>query len=99
MRLIDADKFCEHCEDFPQCKGMYKAECGAYVMVADSPTINPESLRPKGEWLQSEGGIVYCKNCGATVKVGDESALKDAREIEHFCYNCGADMRGTENER
>ena len=54
MRLIDAERLCENCKDFPQCKGEFKAECAVYVEVAAQPTIAPASLRLKGEWISVE---------------------------------------------
>ncbi len=97
MRLIDAERLCENCKDFPQCKGEFKAECAVYVEVAAQPTIDPASLRPKGEWIM-RGGKLYCSHCGERAGV--------ARDREDFwytkgtdaCPNCGADMRGDTDE-
>lgn len=61
-----------------------------------APTIDPASLRPKGEWItasfwKSRKGhhvqLVFkkCSLCNIRVK---------ARWNNNFCPNCGADMRG-----
>ena len=63
------------------------------------PTIDPESLRKKGEWIimsfwkKRRGHHVQyvvkkCSMCNFRVK---------ARWENNFCPNCGADMRGTED--
>ncbi len=54
MRLIDADKFCEYCEDYDLCKGKHIDYCPERDSLARCPTIDPESLRPKGEWISVE---------------------------------------------
>ncbi|MBQ8264135.1 MAG: hypothetical protein IJV74_00250 [Clostridia bacterium] len=61
----------------------------------DIPTIDPASLRPKGEWITAsfwkrrKGHHVQlvfkkCSLCNIRVK---------ARWNNNFCPNCGADMR------
>lgn len=95
MRLIDAERLCENCKDFPQCKGEFKAECAAYVEVAAQPTIAPASLRPKGEWIYNTDDFTpkkRCTNCGYNKPLVAGEAIK--QEPDNFCPNCGADMRG-----
>lgn len=90
MRLIDVDDYCknrcmcnrEHCD---------KEKCSIYLAP---PTIDPASLRPKGEWIMKETMIrspfaknVYCSEC-----------LEEASFAHNFCPNCGADMRGNPND-
>lgn len=95
MRLIDAERLCENCKDFPQCKGEFKAECAVYVEVAAQPTIDPASLRPKGEWIYNTDDFTpkkRCTNCGYNKPLVAGEAIK--QEPDNYCPNCGADMRG-----
>ena len=60
--------------------------------IRDLPSAQPE--RKKGTWI-NEGRIIRCNKCKigyATVK-GMKSAL-----TYNFCPNCGADMRGEQDE-
>ena len=57
--------------------------------IIEAPTIDPESLRPKGRWVMKETMIrsphaknAYCSEC-----------LEETRYAHKFCPNCGADMR------
>lgn len=88
MRLIDADAL-----GVGRCsKDVLPAEyCagwnGLLNLVETAPTIDPSSLRPKGEWITYENGVVVCSNCG------EEHEWIDYRAS--FCDNCGADMSQT----
>ena len=46
--------------------------------------------RPMGEWLARDCvfGVVYCSECGYELKQNDT----------HFCPNCGARMKGADDE-
>ena len=78
------DLFLSGCAD-----GAYHALC----MIKDLPTIQPK----KGEWIQTDewketvdgferwGYFEKCSKCGYVFK---------ELEIDNFCPNCGADMRG-----
>lgn len=68
----------------------------ADYLIANGVTIDPESLRQKGEWItktfwkKRRGHHVQlvfkkCSLCNTRVK---------ARWNNNFCPNCGADMRG-----
>lgn len=56
-----------------------------------------QNARPQGEWIyhKSDGYFLpymECSNC----KVQDlleNLTKKEYREVNHFCFNCGADMR------
>lgn len=69
--------------------------------VDECPTINPESLRPKGEWIEVKAKNFYgcmitayeCTNCKKH-SVGQIAITMKS----DFCPNCGADMRGDKNE-
>lgn len=94
MRLIDADeamRMMKNCKaDNPYFNGKTTPiwetalDC-AVSCVEASPTIDPASLRPKGEWvcLEAEIGYFACSLC-------DHRIL---RAKCNFCPNCGADMR------
>lgn len=81
MRLIDADKIA------PKLEGKYNQD-----MVRYAPTIDPESLRPKGYKEPIGYDEVYtmffkCRVCGC----------EDLTAASNYCPNCGADMRGNKN--
>ena len=95
MRPIDADRLCENCEEFPRCKGEFKAECAVCVEVAAQPTIDPASLRPKGEWVQVIYHVEFVD--GFTDRLYECCSRchePNGRRTSDFCPNCGADMRG-----
>lgn len=79
MRLIDADALKD------------KILFGAFGMYYDAydvqemPTIDPESLRPKGQWVWCENGGYHCPACYKRFGVVFDN---------NYCPNCGADMRG-----
>lgn len=97
MRLIDADAL------IPMMRyattdseiGVFPIKIGfdAIVEVINSqPPIEPE--RKKGEWIDDYDPVNFgefrykCSKCGArTVEWAD-----------NFCYKCGADMRGEEDD-
>lgn len=59
------------------------------------PTIDPESLRPKGEWIM-RGGKLYCSHCGKRAGVARDREDFWYTVGTDFCPNCGADMRQKE---
>ena len=58
-----------------------------YLLTADVVEVK------HGEWIKFDEGDCYCSNC--------EIALEDWVQgiFYKFCPNCGADMRGKEDER
>ena len=92
MRIIDATKV--NWETCPV-RGYAIKE-----WLAEQPTINPESLRPKGEWIDKMVRDWHCSECGESVpkQVRFDGYCYDDKL--NFCPNCGADMRGGEaNEK
>lgn len=91
MRLIDADALKEKAWDVEY------SRCG-YVQVVDvgdiddAPTIDPASLRPRGEWIM-RGGKRYCTHCGERACVTRDTDDFWYTKGTDFCPNCGADMR------
>ena len=101
MRLIDADSIKWH----------RTTECGGYGIffsvdkvykeeINKMPTIDPESLRPRGTWEgtadgYANGELVYdtwtCSECGYTVDTDNTD------DLTRFCPNCGAKMEGDHN--
>lgn len=100
MRLIDADALTKrHCEGCPEavkesCKN--DPVCATLIWVGEEPTIDPKSLRPKGEWI---GHDCYCCNSDGepVIKTGTVFVCsvcgREERCEEPYCH-CGADMRG-----
>lgn len=91
MRLIDGEAAKNHFAQIGEIAEYKGAICTVVPISAiDSiPTIDPDSLRPKGHWIDDGSGVIICSNCG------EEHAWDDYRAS--FCEDCGADMRGDNN--
>ena len=60
-----------------------------------APTIDPKTLRPKGRWNVDVANLkATCSECGIVLRFTDEMQISTLRDLERFCYYCGADMRG-----
>ena len=57
-----------------------------YNIPTDAPSADVVE-RKKGEWINNTNGTFECSLCG----------WKHSRS--NYCPNCGADMRGEENDR
>lgn len=95
MRLIDAD-------ELPHYDGTALSAVEVARAVIYAPTIEE---RKKGKWLRDppEGGyaLYKCSVCGKCWSHWWASSMtveKMAKEVR-CCPNCGADMRGNENEK
>jgi hypothetical protein len=100
MRLIDADALVEKsfCTAPATMDNPYGGD--SVVLVEDienAPTIDPESLRPQGEWVKSEDdycglNIIKCSLCR------EEWCFEVDDDVEtlnyQYCPNCGAKMKG-----
>ena len=68
------------------------------VQIKDAPTIDPESLRPVGEWTAVDASYWSWKPDGAHVraikKYRHDECGKVVYKKENFCPNCGARMGG-----
>lgn len=90
-RLVGASYMTGLSTDNPQSIPFGKAWVIVQEFVEELPTIDPESLRPKGRWIKDRDGDEYCENCSrympAREITGDPSA-------HNYCPNCGAKMEG-----
>lgn len=102
MRLIDADALSAKIETL---MNRYAAQGRTEVaedynfvltVLMTAETIDPESLRPKGEWTvieddYNEETIYQCSVCREEFVTIDETP---AENLWNFCPNCGARMEG-----
>lgn len=111
-RLIDADKLCEEFKKRQRAALRWKEKSildgdeerkiradatlaflsEVKLTIDNAPTVEK---RPKGEWIKKidhVGFVSYiCSECG------DELELEDCSD-SYYCANCGADMRGDNND-
>ena len=87
MRPIDADALKEHIK-----KRIRNEMIIAWLfrIIDEVSTIDPASLRPKGEWVKDEPFLV-CLNCESEIDIKNCLGVENRK---NFCPNCGADMRG-----
>ena len=73
----------EYCKK--RCMSLVANEFLAYMF---SPSAQPE--RKKGEWIQKPNiyGVAYCSECDYELHTDNTN----------YCPNCGADMRGEQDE-
>lgn len=104
VRLIDANVLKEKLLDEFNQSGAYTpyeyAIGEALNYLNEQPTIDPESLRPHGKWIEREDynfDTYYdCSVCG------ESFCLIEGVPEENFyryCPNCGAVMQGIQNHQ
>lgn len=89
---------------FEQCKGT--DSCMGYIEHYFSKdeekaldlAIAALEERPQGEWKYHKGDRLFlpymeCSNCKVQDLLG-KLTKKEYREVNHFCFNCGAKMKG-----
>jgi len=85
------------CSGYPHyCGSCTESESVCDVSLAGQSADAIEELskeRKTGKWISYiEDGYLECPFCGAATNCdGDESEL-------HFCFSCGAQMEGVEND-
>ena len=96
VRLIDANALESKCFKM---HGYCEAKFLALGNVRTAPTIDPESLRQKGQWVgegdgYADGELVYdvwyCSECNHCIDDGTD----DPEKLPNDCPNCGAKMEG-----
>ena len=62
-------------------------------------TIDPESLRAHGKWLETveelgwqEVRCFECSVCGESWILDEEWSIEEIKACHHYCPNCGAKM-------
>ena len=93
-------------------KDVCKGELGTYArvkrMVEEAPTIDPESLSPKGRWIikkrytasknpyldDSYHASAICSECGFCVCADTGRFGYPKLNTTNYCPNCGAKMEG-----
>lgn len=95
VRLIDANLIVKFIQDGLNNPDKEKAFGHDAIEIlaeieCNTPTISPDSLRPKGQWIDrpSVKGQVYCSECAMIEKVTDSNYKSRS------CPNCGAKMEG-----
>ena len=95
VRLIDMNTLwqCETCfHHYPNGCDTYCDHGESYRPAADKLTvIDPESLRPKGRWIE-EHPLDFDKTF-CTIFVCSECRRRYRTPNMNYCPNCGADMR------
>ena len=77
------------------CSGM-EASIDAFVnFIVKAPTVEAVPV-VRGEWVETSAPDFFqCSNCKKSTKM---DYTCDSEILRAFCPNCGADMRGIENE-
>lgn len=105
VRLINANALCQRIQDWKtRCREQHRYSVGMYHMmiyevllqvldvINDTPTIDPESLRPTAKWIivrrMADGAECKCGSCGRK-----EAFTTFDRHTEHaYCCRCGCKM-------
>ena len=96
VRLIDANALIEKAYwhgERPDPGNIYPDGVGAVDVsdIEDAPTIDPESLRPKGRWVYDEGNLEWaCSECLCMYNAGYKTYIdgklyrpkKEARQCQ-----------------
>ena len=94
-RLIDADALIAKCGDWYCEEGTEEGFIGVIKHLIDAqPTIEPE--RKTGRWIKVNGKTAI--NCSACYHCSWSLSFEDTVKRFKFCPNCGADMRGEQDE-
>lgn len=102
MRPIDADRLNDvliEKQYSAQTMGiMYTDYPQMMAIVSNQPTIDFDSLRPKGRWVDKwkwlyKNRLYKCSVCNETALGNDKTWF-----LTDFCPNCGADMREEREE-
>ena len=95
MRLIDADALKLYIDkEVEEGKILDGWAFFFKVYLDDAPTINID--RPQGEWIMHVDDLFPCESTQECSICHVEQLING--NDDNFCPNCGADMRGENNE-
>lgn len=95
MRLIDADALQIEGVDLEKETPIVDFALSVIKALQNAHTIDPEELRPKGEWTQAENDVCYwyvCSECG-----GRPAHTFRYDFFSPYCPHCGAKMGRFDN--
>lgn len=97
MRLIDGDSIKWHRTTECGGHGIFFSVDKVYKKEIDKmPTIDPESQRPHGRWINIHDGNFICSCCKNPVNIVD--MMSHPLMIGYlYCPYCGAKMEGGHN--
>lgn len=95
MRLIDADALKIRIEHAIW-SGRLKSPFRVTDVIDKTPTIDAEPVR-HGKWIKADSQQYFRKHypCFTCSECGYR---KDSQKRWNYCPNCGADMKGTEDD-
>ena len=103
VRLIDANALRKKAlwMEMPDNQGInFNVHAVPVLSIDDAPTIDPESLRPKGRWIKTKETLGYqdvdCVECSVCHDswLADEDNSFEYLGHWHYCPNCGAKTEG-----
>lgn len=100
VRLVDANALIEDITAAEENAGMGAVVAGTLRRYVNRrPTIDPESLRPKGRWNRMDDpefvmGDFECSVCEYLECDVDTRCLAPGVNCLYYCPNCGAKMEG-----
>ena len=93
LKLSEARRKWDTAEGRAEMRGIDAVMCA----IHDLPSAQPERMR--GEWVEDDDGwdgeIWRCSECDAVFTLNDGTPEENGY---NFCPNCGADMRGEDDE-
>jgi len=70
-------------------------KCFMRKIAIDAIIQVPSAHRPQGEWIKRHGTI----NCSVCKRSNWSACFEDTVRSFNFCPNCGAKMKGADDER
>ena len=95
-RLIDIENEFQHYKPFQGFEhAMYRKVCEAEIAIGKTQAADVAPVR-HGRW-EKQRGIYSCSECGMTCPYDVQADVIEYWAC-NYCPNCGADMRGSNDE-